>query len=304
LATPTIVMPEPVGRASIEPARARGLALLDEALAVTGGPAGEQLRALASRIRNEIESFGGADEVVVQPVHGDFHAGQLLLAGDRLDVIDLDGDPVAAPADRHARQPAVRDVASMVQAIDHVGRVADERLDHRRSDRVDAFITASIDAALAAYRARLVALASPVVVDDRLLRPMRIVQELHELVYAARHLPVWLYVPAAALPALFDEPSGRAAGAGSGSAGTRSGSDAAGSGIDGTASGPALASSAAGEADAGTEEADAGAAGSGPAGASSGSAGATGAIGGAGSGPAGAGGAGPTPDTDDDREVT
>ncbi|MFN3218627.1 MAG: hypothetical protein ACE367_19190 [Acidimicrobiales bacterium] len=215
LATPTAVMPEPVGRASIEPARARGLALLAEALVVTEGSAGEHLRVLAPRIRDEIESFGGADEVVVQPVHGDFHAGQLLLAGDRLDVIDLDGDPVAAPADRHARQPAVRDVASMVQAIDHVGRVADKRLDYGRSDRVDAFIAASIDAALAAYRARLVALASPVVVDDRLLRPMRIVQELHELVYAARHLPVWLYVPAAALPALFVEPSGPAGTGGS-----------------------------------------------------------------------------------------
>jgi len=226
LATPTAVMPEPVGRASIEPVRARGIALLDEALAVTEGSAGDQLRALAPRIHAEIAAFGGVDEVVVQPVHGDFHAGQLLLAGDRLDVIDLDGDPVAAPADRHARQPAVRDVAAMVQAIDHVGRVADKRLDHRRSDRVDAFIAASIEAALVAYRARLVASASPVVVDDRLLRPMRIVQELHELVYAARHLPVWLYVPAAALPALFDSPSG--------SGGAGAGTGVTGSGITGT----------------------------------------------------------------------
>jgi maltokinase len=270
LATPTVVMPEPVGRASIEPARARGLALLDEALAVTGGPAGEQLRGMASRIRDEIESFGGADEVVVQPVHGDFHAGQLLLAGDRLDVIDLDGDPVAAPADRHARQPAVRDVASMVQAIDHVGRVADKRLDYRRSDPVDAFIAASIEAAMAAYRARLVALASPVVVDDRLLRPMRIVQELHELVYAARHLPVWLYVPEAALPALFDLPFVSAV-AGAGTAG-------AGSGADGTGSGSDEAGAGAGGAGSGTRE--------------------------SGSSPAGTGGSDPTTDTDDDREVT
>lgn len=41
--------------------------------------------------------------------------------------------------------------------------------------------------------------------DERLLRPLRVAQELHELVYAARYLPGWRYVPDHALPALLAE---------------------------------------------------------------------------------------------------
>ena len=40
-------------------------------------------------------------------------------------------------------------------------------------------------------------------VDTRLLRPLRVIQELHELVYAATVLPSWSYVPEAALAALY-----------------------------------------------------------------------------------------------------
>ena len=37
--------------------------------------------------------------------------------------------------------------------------------------------------------------------DERLLVPFAVEQECREYVYAARHLPRWLYVPDAALPA-------------------------------------------------------------------------------------------------------
>jgi hypothetical protein len=40
-------------------------------------------------------------------------------------------------------------------------------------------------------------------VDDRLLWPLRVAQELHEYAYAALHLPVWSYVPDAAMQSLF-----------------------------------------------------------------------------------------------------
>ena len=35
--------------------------------------------------------------------------------------------------------------------------------------------------------------------------PFRMQQVLREIIYAARHLPRWMYVPDAALPALLDE---------------------------------------------------------------------------------------------------
>jgi maltokinase len=38
--------------------------------------------------------------------------------------------------------------------------------------------------------------------DQDLLMPFRLQQVLREIIYAARHLPRWMYVPDAALPAL------------------------------------------------------------------------------------------------------
>ncbi len=37
------------------------------------------------------------------------------------------------------------------------------------------------------------------------LRAFRTQQVLREIIYAAKHLPRWMYVPDAALPALLDE---------------------------------------------------------------------------------------------------
>ena len=44
--------------------------------------------------------------------------------------------------------------------------------------------------------------------DAGALRAFRLQQVLREIVYAARHLPRWMYVPDAALPALLDEEPG------------------------------------------------------------------------------------------------
>jgi maltokinase len=41
--------------------------------------------------------------------------------------------------------------------------------------------------------------------DPVALYPLRMQQVLREIIYAARHLPRWMYVPDVALPALLDE---------------------------------------------------------------------------------------------------
>jgi maltokinase len=129
----------------------------------------------------------------VQRIHGDLHAGQFLRAGDRLLVIDFDGDPMTASAERLVQQPVERDLAALLQSLDHVARVANKR---RPGADVGEFVAAAIGAAERAYRDRHI-------VDDRLLWPLRVAQELHEFAYAALHLPVWTYVPDAAMQALF-----------------------------------------------------------------------------------------------------
>ena len=128
-------------------------------------------------------------------IHGDLHAGQFLRAGDRMLLTDFDGNPLQDLDDRSRAQSPLRDVASMVQSIEHVGAIVVKRRRPDRADDVDRFMRAAVAAALAAYGADHV-------VDDELLLAFRAAQELHEYAYSIHHLPHWRYVADAALPTL------------------------------------------------------------------------------------------------------
>ena len=119
---------------------------------------------------------------------------------------DFDGNPVLAAAQRMLPIPAALDVAGMTQSLVHAGIVAAQV--HRRSTppRWPTSTTtgrAALPGRLHApdsrrWATRTCSTASP-------LRAFRVQQVLREIVYAARHLPRWRYVPDAALPALLDE---------------------------------------------------------------------------------------------------
>ncbi len=200
LATPSSVIPSPIGQLPTAPIHAAAHALLTEAIEVTSTswPLPEPMLAA---IRAEIDGLAGLGETVGQPIHGDLHLGQILRAGDQLWVMDFDGNPLADAPTRRQPQPAARDVAGLIQSIDHVARVAHRRRPEVGLDTIEGLVATAVSAALDAYRQ---ALGPARLLDERLIRPLRVVQELHELVYAARHLERWSYVPHAALPALLN----------------------------------------------------------------------------------------------------
>lgn len=142
-----------------------------------------------------------------QPViagHGDLHVGQILRSANGFVVTDFDGNPVL-PASRRAQPiPAALDVAGLTQSLTHAAIVAKKytALEPRALAAVDA---ASRSAFLAAYTTRLAELGHAELYDESALRAFRVQQVLREIIYAARHLPRWMYVPDAALPALLDE---------------------------------------------------------------------------------------------------
>lgn len=176
--------------------------LLDEALDVVAGSAAEVLVQREQAIRSAFAAGDSDRTVPAIAVHGDFHVGQLLRAGDRLVITDFDGNPLLDESARHRPRPAVVDVASLVQSVDHAGRVAQKR---RPDDafRLEPLIAASTRAALDAYRSGLESADARWLLDEALLWPMQVAQELHELVYAVRHLPRWTYAPLATLRAMF-----------------------------------------------------------------------------------------------------
>ena len=143
-------------------------------------------------------------------VHGDLHVGQVLRWDGGYAVSDFDGNPVLPAAERDLPQPPARDVAGMLRAIDHVGRIADRRTGHRARERVREWIASARDAFLEAYAATTARAGHPDLLDERLLPAFEVEQECRELVYAARHLPRWTYVPDAALAELLPLPGDEA----------------------------------------------------------------------------------------------
>jgi maltokinase len=199
LATPTAVVPAPTAAAggdTVDGWRRDADADLDAALASIDGEEGARLRGSAAQIREELDRLRSR-ETVTTPIHGDLHVGQFLSWPGGLAVSDLDGDPLGTGT---LAGPPVRDVASLVQSLDHVGRI----VERRRGVPVAAWIRDASDACLEAYRAELADHGASSLFDERLLRPLRVAQELHEFVYAAEFLPEWRYVPDAALPALLE----------------------------------------------------------------------------------------------------
>jgi maltokinase len=203
LATPSAILPDPVttaDAATVAGWRDRAVATLDEALARTDGPAGPRLRAHETDARRVLDGFLRVHETAMMRIHGDLHVGQVLRVADgRLFVNDLDGDPVAPVAERIAPGSPARDVASMLCALDHVGRVVARRHPSTR-DAIEAWIPRARAAFRAAHRAALGPDAW--LVDERLLHPFAVAQEAHEFVYAAGFQPRWVDVPDAAFPAV------------------------------------------------------------------------------------------------------
>jgi len=170
---------------------------LHEALRAVQGDEGDRLRSWEAAVREALEPLRGDRMLTAHRVHGDLHAGQFIRSGDRLLMIDFDGNPLSDPAERRLPQSPLRDLASMLQSIDHVGRIVVKRRHPERGADVDRFTAAATEAALQAYTAAHS-------VDTEVLRALRVAQELHEYCYAAAHLPHWVYVPDAALPPLLE----------------------------------------------------------------------------------------------------
>jgi maltokinase len=183
--------------------RREGERLLDHALSdVTDHAARRVLTGAEQAIRDQFASVVPGPTPTT-PIHGDLHVGQVLLAGDRLFITDFDGNPLLDPADRARPRPAALDVAGLLQSFDHAARIVQKRTPGGLTGVVE-LMPRLIDNALTAYQDQLATLGRGELLDVALLPSLRVAQELHDLIYAARHLPRWTYAPAAALAAMFD----------------------------------------------------------------------------------------------------
>jgi len=187
------------GRSSVSARayHAQALRSLVEAARVVEGDEGALLRSLVHRVEEALEPLHGDRLLPAHRVHGDLHVGQFLRSSDVLLLTDFDGNPLADPVERRLPQSPMKDLAGLLQSIDHVGRIVVKRRHPDRAAEVRTLVSAAVAAARSAY-------AEVHPVDDSVLRALRVAQELHEYLYAATALPRWMYVPHAALPDLLD----------------------------------------------------------------------------------------------------
>jgi maltokinase len=208
LATPSRVLPEPIvtaGRDQVHAWHGRARSALARAVHLVQGPEGERLRARADRAAEVVDELLAVESTPVARAHGDLHVGQVLRWEGGYAVTDFDGNPVVPAEERLLPEPLARDVAGMLQSLDHVGRVVLRRVPGVETPLVAEWIGAAQAAFLGAYRATLAGAKLADLLDERLLRAFAVEQECREYAYATSHLPRWLYVPDAAFAALFPE---------------------------------------------------------------------------------------------------
>ncbi len=179
---------------------------------VVTGETAQVLRDLSPRIAEAFEAFEASTTLpLLTRIHADYHLGQVLISDDGYRIVDFEGDPLRTIDARRALDSPLRDVASMLRSLDHVGRSASRRAVDRNRGPVDApgldlgaWMRRSRERFLEAYRAGLRESGAQIAVDPTLLRAFEIDKECREFIYAATYLPSWLWAPTEGMRGLFE----------------------------------------------------------------------------------------------------
>ena len=130
--------------------------------------------------------------------HGDLHLGQTLRTADGWLVLDFEGEPLAAHAERHRRHSPLRDVAGMLRSFDYAAhhRLTGPPASAAQRARAWHWATHSQNAFLAGYAA---AGGQGSSADQPLLRAYELDKAVYEVLYDTRHRPPWAWIPLQAI---------------------------------------------------------------------------------------------------------
>ncbi|MGL5096578.1 MAG: alpha-amylase, partial [Planctomycetia bacterium] len=144
---------------------------------------------------------GKAPGGVVARLHGDFHLGQVLIAGDDVYLVDFEGEPLRPLEERRRKQPLLKDVAGMLRSFDYARHVAlrEGRFDARKAVSAEQWRAASCRAFLSGYRS--VVKGSALVPEDpgfEVLLVVELIEKVcYEVEYERKNRPTWLPIPLA-----------------------------------------------------------------------------------------------------------
>jgi maltose alpha-D-glucosyltransferase/alpha-amylase len=147
--------------------------------------------------------------------HGDFHLKQMLVVKDDICIVNLEGEPQRALADRRRKVPAARDVAGLLRSVDYSVAAA---LD--RALRVSADDQGKLAAALDQWRdqsiATFMAAYSEALAEKRLwpadphaseclLQFFQLERAVYEVDHELSNRPDWIRLPAMAVLKLIED---------------------------------------------------------------------------------------------------
>jgi maltokinase len=164
--------------------------------------AAPQLEPYAKALGEVYDDLAGLDGVVtVQRIHGDLHLGQTMRVSSGWKLLDFEGEPARAVAERRDLDSPLRDVAGMLRSFEYAAHQSDSagetsaQAAYRAAEWAERNRTAFCDgyARAGGYDPRG---------DEVLLKAYEADKAVYEVVYEARMRPEWLPIPLAAVERL------------------------------------------------------------------------------------------------------
>jgi maltose alpha-D-glucosyltransferase/alpha-amylase len=131
-------------------------------------------------------------------IHGDYHLGQVLRTPSGFAVIDFEGEPGRALADRRLKHCALKDVAGMIRSFDYAVETACERSPNTPNDTApgqrlrESFLDGYLTFAVAHRPAFLPRDRHAI---DAWIDFFEIEKALYEVEYEIHNRPAWAHIP-------------------------------------------------------------------------------------------------------------
>ncbi len=195
---------------------AQSLTVLEGAIGGLEGDLAVTARSLVER-RDELIDLAvrlteSTEGTLMTRHHGDFHLGQILVAESDAYIIDFEGEPTRALAERRAKTNPLRDVAGLLRSLSYLAAAADmdrevvsEVDDIRHRQLITRFIELAEPAFLQAYFDAVEAsdaLMQSNRARDRVLDLFLLEKAAYEVAYEVRSRPHWLPLPLAGFSAI------------------------------------------------------------------------------------------------------
>jgi trehalose synthase-fused probable maltokinase len=138
--------------------------------------------------------------------HGDFHLGQVLVAGDDAVIVDFEGEPLRSLEERRAKHVPLRDVAGLLRSINYASEMTRRGLSSdlsveqrsREAERLEEWATNASQEFLESYLQCLGEMSAEALDQDaarRMVQFFVIEKALYEVLYELANRPTWTSIP-------------------------------------------------------------------------------------------------------------